>query len=79
MFRLAVKEGSQIGTLAKTYMDKGALVPDDVVLGIVKDRIQHPDCKENGIILDGFPRTIAQADALPENAGVHRAARCAWW
>jgi adenylate kinase len=74
MFRMAVKEGSKIGTLAKTYMDKGALVPDEVVLGIVKDRIQHPDCKDNGIILDGFPRTIAQADALPkmlETIGLH--------
>ncbi len=65
MFRLAVKEGSDIGKTAKTFMDKGALVPDDVVLGVVKERIKHSDCMDHGIILDGFPRTVAQADALP--------------
>jgi adenylate kinase len=63
MFRAAVKENTEIGKLAKTYMDRGALVPDSVVIGIVWDRIRHPDCK-NGFILDGFPRTIDQADAL---------------
>ena len=74
MFRMAVKEGSDIGRSAKTFMDKGALVPDDVVLGVVKDRIKHKDCSENGIILDGFPRTVAQADALPkmlDTIGLH--------
>jgi len=74
MFRLAVKEGSQIGLTAKAFMDKGTLVPDDVVLGVVKDRIQHDDCREHGIILDGFPRTVAQADALPDmldSIGLH--------
>lgn len=65
MFRLAVKEGHPIGAQAKGYMDKGQLVPDDVVLGVVRDRIQHQDCREHGIILDGFPRTLPQAEALP--------------
>jgi len=65
MFRLAVKEGTQIGLSAKAYMDKGALVPDEVVLGVVKERIKRDDCQAGGIILDGFPRTVAQADALP--------------
>lgn len=63
MFRAAVKEGTEIGKLAKTYMDRGALVPDSVVIGIVWDRIRHADCK-GGFILDGFPRTVDQADAL---------------
>jgi adenylate kinase len=63
MFRQAVKEGTEIGKLAKTYMDRGALVPDAVVVGIVWDRIRQQDCQA-GFILDGFPRTIDQADAL---------------
>jgi adenylate kinase len=74
MFRLAVKEGSDIGKSAKTFMDTGALVPDDVVLGVVKERIKHPDCQDHGIILDGFPRTVSQADALPkmlDTIGLH--------
>jgi len=65
MFRSAVKEGHPVGIKAKSYMDQGALVPDEVVLEVVRDRIQHKDCREHGIILDGFPRTLAQADALP--------------
>lgn len=74
MFRLAVKEGTEIGKTAKSFMDKGALVPDDVVLGVVKERFKRPDCAEHGIILDGFPRTVAQADALPkllDSIGLH--------
>ncbi len=63
MFRAAVREGSDIGMLARGYMDRGELVPDAVVVGIVWDRIRHADCK-GGFILDGFPRTIDQADAL---------------
>jgi|SRR5665213_1464889 len=65
MFRLAVKEGTQVGVKAKAFMDQGALVPDDVVLDVVRNRIAHPDCREHGIILDGFPRTLSQAEALP--------------
>lgn len=65
IFRQAVKDGSPIGLNAKAYMDSGALVPDDVVVGVVKERIQKDDCKKHGFILDGFPRTISQADALP--------------
>ncbi len=63
MLREAVKNGTQMGKLAKTHMDKGGLVPDEVVIGIVKERLQAPDCR-NGFILDGFPRTIPQAEAL---------------
>ncbi|KAA0258453.1 adenylate kinase [Deferribacter autotrophicus] len=63
ILRKAVKSGSELGKLAKKYMDEGKLVPDDVIIGIVKARLQQDDCK-NGFILDGFPRTIPQAEAL---------------
>ena len=63
MFRKAVSEGTQLGLEAKRYMDAGDLVPDSVVIGIVKERLSEPDC-EKGFLLDGFPRTVAQADAL---------------
>ncbi len=63
ILRQAVKDGTQMGKEAKTYMDKGELVPDGVIIGIVKDRIQADDCKD-GYIFDGFPRTVAQAEAL---------------
>ncbi len=65
IFRSNIKEGTPLGKLAKQYIDSGALVPDDVTIGIVKDRLQKPDCK-NGFILDGFPRTIAQAQSLDD-------------
>ncbi len=68
MLRAAVKEGSALGLKAKEYMDTGKLVPDDVIIGLVKERIQQPDC-EKGFLFDGFPRTIPQADAMKE-AGV---------
>jgi adenylate kinase len=63
MLREAVKNGTEMGRQAKTHMDRGGLVPDEVVIGIVKDRLQATDCA-NGFILDGFPRTIPQAEAL---------------
>jgi len=63
MFRAAVKEGTPMGLKAKEYMDKGALVPDEVVIGVVKERFGKPDCAK-GFILDGFPRTLEQAKAL---------------
>ena len=63
MLREAVKNGTEMGRKAKTYMDQGGLVPDEVVIGIVKDRLREKDCGE-GFILDGFPRTIPQAQAL---------------
>ncbi|MGC9518375.1 MAG: adenylate kinase [Desulfuromonadaceae bacterium] len=66
MLRAAVKAGTPMGLKAKECMDQGALVPDDVVVGIVKERLQQGDCA-NGFILDGFPRTIPQADALAGN------------
>jgi adenylate kinase len=68
MLRAAVKEGSELGIKAKEYMDAGKLVPDDVIIGLVKERITQPDC-ENGFLFDGFPRTIPQADAM-KAAGV---------
>jgi adenylate kinase len=65
MFRAAVKEGTELGKQAKACMDAGKLVPDSVTIGIVKERLAKPDCKK-GFILDGFPRTIEQANALDE-------------
>lgn len=64
MLRAAVAAGSEVGTLAKEYMDAGKLVPDEVIIGVVQDRLKQEDCKTNGWLLDGFPRTPAQADAL---------------
>ncbi len=63
MFRAAVKEGTELGKQAKACMDAGKLVPDEVTIGIVRERLAKDDCK-NGFILDGFPRTVAQAEAL---------------
>lgn len=63
ILREAVKNGTPLGIQAKSFMDRGALVPDEVVIGIVKERCQRTDCG-HGFILDGFPRTTAQADAL---------------
>lgn len=63
MLRASVKEGTEIGKLAKSFMDKGELVPDDVMVEIIKERIAKPDSR-NGFMLDGFPRTIPQAEAL---------------
>ena len=68
IIRAALKAGTEMGLKAKSFMDAGQLVPDDVVIGIIKDRLQEKDC-ENGFILDGFPRTIPQAQAL-EDMGV---------
>ncbi len=65
MLRAAVKAGTPMGLAAKKVMDAGALVTDDIILGLVKDRIAEEDCK-NGFLFDGFPRTLAQADALKE-------------
>lgn len=63
IFRAAMKEGTKMGLLAKSFIDKGELVPDDVVVGIVAERLTAPDC-EKGFLLDGFPRTLPQAEAL---------------
>ena len=63
MIREALKNGTEMGLKAKSYMDDGKLVPDEVVIGIVKERLGEDDCKK-GFILDGFPRTIPQAEAL---------------
>ncbi|RJG19270.1 adenylate kinase [Paenibacillus thiaminolyticus] len=62
-FRKAMNEGTPIGLKAKQYIDQGLLVPDDVTVGIVRERLTQPDC-EAGFLLDGFPRTLAQAEAL---------------
>lgn len=63
MFRKAQKDGTELGLKAKSYMDQGQLVPDEVTVGIVKERLAEADCKD-GFLLDGFPRTVKQADAL---------------
>ncbi len=63
MFRSAIKEGTELGSKAKSFMDQGALVPDEVTIGIVRERLGKDDCK-NGYLLDGFPRTLQQAEAL---------------
>lgn len=68
IIRAAVKEGTEMGVKAKSYIDSGALVPDQVIIGIIKERLAADDCK-NGFILDGMPRTVAQAEAL-EKMGV---------
>ena len=68
ILRAAVKNGTPTGLKAKEYMDAGKLVPDEVIIGIISERLQEPDCA-NGYILDGVPRTIAQAEAL-EQAGI---------
>lgn len=65
ILRVAVREETPMGLRAKSYMEKGELVPDEVVIGIIKDRLSAADCKK-GFILDGFPRTAVQADALEE-------------
>ena len=65
MFREAIKEGTELGKLAQSYIAKGDLVPDEVTIGLVKERLSKDDCK-NGFLLDGFPRTLPQAEALKE-------------
>lgn len=63
MFRAAMKEGTELGLQAKSFMDKGELVPDEVTIGIVRERLSKEDCQK-GFLLDGFPRTVPQAEAL---------------
>ena len=63
IIRAALKEQTEMGIKAKDYIEKGQLVPDDVVIGIIKERLAKDDCK-NGFVLDGFPRTVPQAEAL---------------
>ena len=65
IIRAALKNGTEMGLKAKAYIDSGRLVPDDVVIGIIKERLADDDC-QNGFILDGFPRTIPQAEALDQ-------------
>lgn len=68
MLRAAIKAGTDMGKMAKEFMDAGKLVTDEIIIGLVKDRIAEDDCK-NGFLLDGFPRTLAQADAV-KDAGI---------
>jgi adenylate kinase len=65
IIRAAIKNGTEMGLAAREYTERGALVPDSVVIGIIKERLAEPDC-ERGFILDGFPRTVPQAEALDE-------------
>lgn len=69
MLRAAVKAASKLGLKAKEYMDSGGLVPDEVIIGLVKERIREADC-EKGFLFDGFPRTIPQADAMKDSGVV---------
>ena len=64
IFRKNISEGTELGKKAKEYMDKGALVPDELVIDLLTSRLDEPDCVENGFLLDGFPRTLSQAEAL---------------
>jgi adenylate kinase len=66
MLRAAIKAGTELGLAAKKVMDAGGLVSDDIIIGLVKDRLAQPDCA-NGYLFDGFPRTIAQADAMKDS------------
>ena len=66
MLRAAIKAGTPLGLKAKEVMDRGQLVSDDIIIGLVQDRIKEPDCK-NGFLFDGFPRTIPQAEAIDTN------------
>ncbi|MBN7820904.1 adenylate kinase [Bowmanella yangjiangensis] len=66
MLRAAISAGTELGLAAKKVMDEGKLVSDELIIGLVKERIAQPDC-QNGFLLDGFPRTIPQADAMKEN------------
>src|SRR3954466_1015063 len=68
MLRAAVKAGTPLGLAAKKVMDSGGLVSDDIIIGLVKERLKEPDCS-SGYLFDGFPRTIPQADAM-RNSGV---------
>lgn len=72
ILRRNIKEGTPLGVKAKEYIDAGALVPDEVVIGLVESRLSEPDCN-NGYVLDGFPRTIPQAEALDKVANIHMA------
>ena len=72
ILRANIKGGTELGKLAKSYIDSGRLVPDEVVVAIVKDRLAEPDCRE-GFLLDGFPRTVVQAEALDKFAAVTHA------
>jgi len=66
IFRKNISEGTELGKKAKEYMDKGALVPDELVIDLLKSRLDEADCVEQGFLLDGFPRTLSQAEALSE-------------
>lgn len=66
MLRAAVAAGTEVGVQAKEFMDSGKLVPDEVIIGIIRDRLEESDCKDQGWLLDGFPRTAAQAEALAD-------------
>ena len=68
MLRLAVREGTEVGLQAKEYMDRGDLVPDDVIIGVIAERLESGEA-DHGFILDGFPRTVPQAEALDEKLG----------
>ncbi|MBQ9267115.1 MAG: adenylate kinase [Clostridia bacterium] len=71
ILRKNIADGTELGMKAKAYMDNGELVPDELVIDLLKARLDEADCKENGFLLDGFPRTVAQAQALDEYLSAH--------
>jgi adenylate kinase len=73
LFRQAVAKGTELGKLAKSYMDKGELVPDEVTIKMISERLKEPDCR-SGVIFDGFPRTLEQAKALDRTLASHKKA-----
>ena len=72
LFREHIGKGTVLGKKAKTFMDAGQLVPDDVTIGMVQERLSHKDCQTKGFILDGFPRTVPQAEALAKVVSIDR-------
>ena len=76
ILRKAVADGTELGKKAKTIMESGDLVPDDIILGLIKERLEQKDC-DNGYILDGFPRTLVQAESLDDMLGQEKPIDCA--
>ena len=72
MFRASVRSGTQLGNKVQSYIDEGNLIPDDLVISVISERLSHPDTAGRGFVLDGFPRTVPQADRLNEIVKPHK-------